>query len=193
MQILDVRGKACPEPVIKAVALIESVEKPETVVVKVDNEIAVENLTKMAASRGLKSSSKKLSDTHYEVSIEVVEVEVKEEASDDNVVVAISGNTMGTGEEELGRNLLKGFIYALSTQESLPKTVVFYNSGVFMTTEGSEALEDLKSMESKGVEILSCGACLDYYHKKEKLEVGSVSNMYVIVEKLMKASHVVRP
>ena len=193
MQILDVRGRACPEPVIKAVALIESVEKPETVVVQVDNEIAVENLTKMAASRGLKSSSKKLGDTHYEVSIEVVEMEVKEEISQDNIVVAISGNTMGSGEDELGKNLLKGFIYALSTQEKLPKTVVFYNAGVFMTTEGSEALEDLKAMEEKGVEILSCGACLDYYKRKEKLEVGSVSNMYVIVEKLMKASHVVRP
>lgn len=193
MQILDMRGRVCPEPVIKTVALIAGVQKPETVVVQVDNEIAVENLTKMATSKGLKSSSKKVADNHYEVSIEVVEVQSEEDVKEENVVVAVTGNVMGTGEDELGRNLLKGFIYALSTQEKLPKTVVFYNSGVFMTTEGSEALEDLKAMEEKGVEILSCGACLDYYKKKDKLAVGSVSNMYVIVEKLMKASHVVRP
>ena len=193
MQILDMRGRACPEPVIKTVALIAGVQKPETVVVQVDNEIAVENLTKMATSKGLKSSSKKVADNHYEVSIEVVEVQSEEDVKEENVVVAVTGNVMGTGEDELGRNLLKGFIYALSSQDIPPAKILFYNTGVRITTEGSASIEDLKVLEKAGAKIYSCGACLNNYGLSEKLSVGEVTNMYDIVSYLMEADLVIRP
>ena len=88
---------------------------------------------------------------------------------------------------------MKAFIFSLSQQESLPKAMVFYNGGVKLTVEGSEALTDLKSLEAQGVEIVSCGTCLDFYGVKEKLAVGSVTNMYDIVERMETASSIVKP
>ena len=108
-------------------------------------------------------------------------------------MVAISSNAMGEGSEKLGKTLLKGFIYALGQQDILPKTILFYNGGASVTCEGSASLEDLKSLEAQGVEILTCGTCLDFYGLTEKLKVGEITNMYVIVEKLVNAGLVVKP
>ncbi len=77
--------------------------------------------------------------------------------------------------------------------EQLPKTMLFYNGGATLTTEGSDSLEDLKSLEAQGVEILTCGTCLDYYGLKDKLAVGGVTNMYSIVEAMAGAGRIIRP
>ena len=87
---------------------------------------------------------------------------------------------------------MKGFIYALSQLDELPQTILFYNGGATITTEGSPSIEDLKTMEAQGVEILTCGTCLDYYGLKDKLLVGSVTNMYTIVEKLNNADKIIK-
>ena len=100
---------------------------------------------------------------------------------------------MGEGSNELGKILLKGFLFALTQQEQLPKTVLFYNGGAAVTCEGSASLEDLKALQAQGVEILTCGTCLNYYGLTEQLRVGEVTNMYVIVEKQAKADLVIRP
>ena len=100
---------------------------------------------------------------------------------------------MGEGNDELGKVLMKSFIYALSHQETLPNTILFYNSGAALTCEESSTLEDLKSLESQGVEILTCGACLDYYGLLDKLRIGEVTNMYIIVEKMTQAGLIVKP
>ena len=108
-------------------------------------------------------------------------------------VVAIDTDAMGRGSDDLGRTLMKGFIYAVSQLETLPKTILFYNGGAKLTVEGSVSLEDLKSMEAQGVQILTCGTCLNFYGLTDKLAVGSVTNMYVIVETLAKAGKVIKP
>ena len=95
----------------------------------------------------------------------------------------ISADHMGEGDEELGKVLIKGFIYALTEQDVLPQTILFYNGGAKLTCEESPTLEDLKSLEAQGVEILTCGTCLNHYGLTDKLQVGSVTNMYVIAEK----------
>ena len=105
----------------------------------------------------------------------------------------LSSEAMGEGSEELGRLLMKGFIYALSQQEILPETVLLYNGGAKLSCEGAETLEDLKNLEALGVEILTCGTCLNYYGLTEKLSVGSVTNMYEIAERQMAASVIVKP
>ena len=93
----------------------------------------------------------------------------------------------------LGKTLLKAFIFALTQQDALPKTILFYNSGAFVTSTEGPSIEDLKTLEAQGVDILTCGTCLDYYHRKEKLLVGGITNMYSIVETLEKADVVVKP
>ncbi|HIV80060.1 MAG TPA: sulfurtransferase-like selenium metabolism protein YedF, partial [Candidatus Avanaerovorax faecigallinarum] len=105
----------------------------------------------------------------------------------------ISSDRMGEGNDELGKVLMKGFIYALSQLEKLPETILFYNGGATITCEGSESLADLRSMEEQGVKIFTCGTCLDYYGLKEKLAVGTVTNMYAIVETMASAGRVIRP
>ena len=109
-------------------------------------------------------------------------------AAELNVPIAV-----GEGDEELGRILIKGFIFALTQQEHLPSTILFYNGGARLTCEDSASLEDLKNLASLGVEILTCGTCLNYYGLTEKLQVGGVTNMYVIAQTMAEADLVVRP
>lgn len=98
---------------------------------------------------------------------------------------------MGKGSEELGKILIKSFMYTLTETRPYPKTMLFYNSGVYLTCEGSEVVEDLKKLEAEGVEIISCGTCLDYFNIKDKIQVGEISNMYTIYEKMKNASNTV--
>lgn len=107
-------------------------------------------------------------------------------AAQKKTVVVISADHMGEGDEELGRILIKGFIFALTQQEHLPSTILFYNGGARLTCEDSASLEDLKNLASLGVEILTCGTCLNHYGLTDKLAVGDVTNMYVITEKQMR-------
>lgn len=100
---------------------------------------------------------------------------------------------MGEGEAELGNILMKGFIYALTQLETLPSTVLLYNKGAYLSCEGSPVLEDLQILSEAGVEILTCGTCLNYYGLGEILKVGSVANMYMIVETQAKADLIIEP
>lgn len=200
--VVDARGEQCPIPVVKATKAIAALREPAVVEVHVDNEIAVQNLLRMASGKGYAAKSEQLEEKHYLVTVDVDRLPEAGAAESEAVclpdrrggtVVAIGTATMGVGSEELGATLMKGFLYALSQQEELPGTILFYNGGARLTTEGSASLEDLRTMEAQGVEIMTCGTCLDYYGLKDKLRVGSVTNMYVIVEKLTKAAKVVKP
>ena len=101
-------------------------------------------------------------------------------------VVAVDAEFMGRGDDELGHILMKGLIYALAHQESVPETMLFYNGGAHLTCEGSELLEDIKELEARGTKILTCGTCLDFYGIKDKLAVGEVTNLYAIAEIISK-------
>lgn len=202
MITVNAMGDACPIPVIKTKKAMQGVTGAETIEVLVDNEIAVQNVTKMAQSSGGTVTSEKLGEKEFKVTIQLNgAVQSQEEEtivncvpdSRKNTVVVISADHMGEGKEDLGKVLLKGFIYALTQLDELPKAILFYNGGAKITTEGSDSLEDLKTLESQGVEIMTCGTCLDYYGLKEKLQVGTVTNMYSIVETMNGADKVIRP
>ena len=200
MITVNAMGDNCPIPVIKTKKAMAALTGPETIEVLVDNEIAVQNVTKMASSSGGKVTSEKLGDAEYKVTIKMEGAPAAEEAevtcapdARDNTVVVISSDRMGSGNDELGKVLIKGFIFAVTQLDTLPKTMLFYNGGATLTTEGSDSLEDLKSLEAQGVEIMTCGTCLDYYGLKDKLAVGTVTNMYSIVETMAKAGRIVRP
>lgn len=195
-------GDACPIPVVKTLNALKELGGAGTVQTLVDNEIAVQNLTRLAESKGCTIETEKRSEKEFCVTIttagavaaaENEEISCIVPAEKKKTVVVVSADHMGEGSEELGRILIKGFLFALTQQEHLPSTVLFYNGGAKLTTEGSASLEDLKTLEANGVEILTCGTCLDYYGLKDKLAVGGVTNMYVIVEKQMQADLVLRP
>lgn len=116
------------------------------------------------------------------------------EAKSGNTVIAIGTDRMGQGNEELGKNLLKGYIYALNQLEDadLPTTILFFNGGAYLTTKGAQTLSDLADLKERGVKIYTCGACLDFYGLKEDLLVGEITNMYSINEYMIKADKVIR-
>lgn len=109
------------------------------------------------------------------------------------MVVVLSANVMGNGEAKLGKALMKAFVFALTKQDILPETILCYNSGAYLTCQGSESLEDFRELEAEGVNILTCGTCLDFYGIKENLAVGCATNMYEIVEVMEQAGSIVRP
>ena len=201
MITVNAMGDNCPIPVIKTKKAMQEVNGPETIEVLVDNEIAVQNVTKMAKAAGAKAASAKLAEKEYKVTITtdgVPAVCAEDESvclpdSRTNTVVVIASDRMGNGNDELGKVLIKGFIFAVSQMDELPKTILFYNGGAALTCEGSDSLEDLKSLEAQGVEIMTCGTCLDYYQLKDKLAVGTVTNMYSIVEVMADAGRIIRP
>ena len=201
---VNAMGDACPIPVVKTLNAMKELKGAGTVQTLVDNEIAVQNLTRLAESKGCSIETAKLGEKQYQVTITVGEgAELPENAdgictvpaagTPDNTVVVISADHMGQGDDTLGRVLLKGFLFALTQQEKLPRTVLFYNGGASVTCDGSASLEDLHKLEALGVEILTCGTCLNFYGLTEKLAVGGVTNMYVIAEKMLGAGSVVKP
>ena len=193
-KIVDARGLACPLPVVNAKKATEELEGEGVVAVYVDNEIAVQNLQKFAKQRGYQVEGKQNGEKDYEVIITVAACEeCKLDQEEEGLVVVLSANVMGTGDEKLGTALMKAFVFALTKQDVLPEAILCYNTGAYLTCEGADTLEDLKALEAEGVKILTCGTCLDFYGVKEKLAVGSVTNMYEIVETMEKAKKIVRP
>ena len=201
---VNAMGDTCPIPVVKAKNAIKELGGSGVVEIKVDNEIAVQNLGKMAQQKGYGFKSEKNGPAEFTVTLEVGEAaaatgveDIAEEClvptAQKKIVVAINSARMGHGHDELGTVLMKGFIFALTQQDKLPTTVLFYNGGANLTVEGSASLEDLKNLEAQGVEIMTCGTCLNYYGLGDKLAVGEVTNMYSIVEKLTQADLVVMP
>ncbi len=200
--IVNAVGEQCPIPVVKATKALGEMKEAGTLEVHVDNEIAVQNVTRLASGKGFKASSEKRSDKLFVITMEVAGLpeagapEPEVACIPDvrgNTVVAIDTAAMGRGDDELGKTLIKGFIYALSQLEELPKTIIFYNGGASIPIEGSVSVEDLKSMEAQGVEIMTCGTCLNFFGLTDKLAVGQIANMYSIVETLSAAAKVIKP
>ena len=199
--MVDARGKQCPIPVVETKKMLAQMAESDIVETLVDNAIAVQNLEKMAKQKQLECSWEQQDEHTYraegavdeagEETAECIPCQPVSEKTG-NTIVVLSSDCMGEGDEVLGRALMKGFIYALTSQEELPDTVIMYNRGARLPVEGSESLEDLKLLESQGVEILTCGTCLNHYGLTEKLSVGSVTNMYVICEKMLQAEKVVK-
>lgn len=201
--VVNAVGEQCPIPVVKATRALREMTEPGILEVHVDNEIAVQNLTRMASGHKLAARSEKLGEKEFVVTMEVTdpagEAPLEEPpltcAPDQraNLVVAVDTAVMGRGSDELGKALMKGFLFAVGQLPELPKTMLFYNGGAHLTCRGSDSLEDLKNLEAQGVEILTCGTCLNHYGLTEALAVGSVTNMYSIVEKLAGVGKVVKP
>jgi len=204
-KIIDAKGKNCPMPVIMAKKEIDGGNN--SFVVEVDNNIAVQNLQKLANSQGFISSleegngvfkvyfskdSDKVSGSFE--SEECNEILAKLEENKKVLgtwAVFIGKDIIGAGNEELGKSLMKMYFYTISEGDDLPKAILFMNDGVKVPTLNDQAIEHLMELEKNGVEILVCGACLNFYGLEEKLKAGKVSNMYDITNCMKEASKVI--
>ncbi|MGB4504920.1 MAG: sulfurtransferase-like selenium metabolism protein YedF [Syntrophaceticus sp.] len=183
-KVIDARGLPCPQPVVLTKKGLEESDQLTTIV---DNNVAVENVTKLAKSKGCTVQVEEKDDAYYlHISKSCTACQDVSE-NQGSVAVLITSSFFGDGDEALGKTLMKSFLYALNQVENISH-LVFMNSGVFLTTEGSEVLDLLKAAEENGVEVLSCGTCLDFYKLKDQLAVGKVTNMYTAVDVVTSAA-----
>lgn len=185
-------GEVCPKPVIMTKKALKEIESG-IVEVSVDNETSKENVEKMAKEMGYTSQTAENNGVFVITINKTADIQKDESEKEENIVISIGSDKMGEGEEELGKILIKGFVYALTEMETLPKTILLYNKGVFLASTFDDTVKDLKVLKERGVEILSCGTCANFYHVQDKLKVGTVTNMYTILERQMKASKVIKP
>lgn len=190
---VDARGLACPKPVINTKKELDNIEQG-IVIVTVDNDVAKQNILKL--SNSLNCESRVIKEEKDLISIEIkkgenVIIEEKKQEELEDKCIFISSNKMGNGNDELGEILMKGFIYTLTESKPYPKSILLVNAGVKLSTENHDTTQNFKILEEAGVEILSCGTCLDYYGLKESLKVGSVTNMYTIVDIMKNSSQTI--
>lgn len=193
---VDARGLGCPIPLIKTKKALEKMEKGNVLTI-VDNEVAKENITKLVKSmhydyQVVEENGEYYIDINKCMDVKDMDIPVEEPSSMYDTVIVVGSDKLGEGDSDLGDILIKGYFYALSEMDTYPKSIIFLNSGVRLTAEDSKVLKDLRVMESKGVDILSCGTCLDFYELKDKLSVGGISNMYTIVELMSNCRKVIK-
>ncbi|WP_425059419.1 hypothetical protein SCACP_41120 [Sporomusa carbonis] len=187
-RIVDCRGLACPQPVINTKKAVEQLVSGRIIVI-VDNEVAKSNVVKFATANSLGAAVEE-KDGHYYITLvkdvsQLSPVSPRTEITgecESRQVYLITRNTLGQGSEELGAVLMKSFMATLLEVNPQPAAMLFINSGVKLTVQGSPVLEQLATLAGRGVSILSCGTCLDYYQLKADLAVGEATNMYTIVE-----------
>ena len=191
MTILDMTGRPCPQPVIHAKKAMMAARPGETVSILVDNDIARQNLRKMAEGLGHEFSHERRSDG---LILAAIKISAHGRVAHDNgagLVVAIGRDGLGGANEELGQTLMKSFILSLTELDPPPEHIFFFNGGVWLSTEGAATLDDLASLAAKGSQIGTCGACLNYFKLTEKLAVGQVVNMLAIVSAMAQAGKVI--
>lgn len=191
MKTIDCRNMACPMPVITVKKALE--ESPgESLKVLLDDGPPRENVCRFAVNRGFQIEETPL-DTGYAILISGSpgDIPVAKKEKSGSIVMLIGSDRLGDGPEELGRLLMKNFINTLTEVAEVPDLMLFVNTGVFLTTEGSDALEALDRLGNRGVEIASCGVCLDFFHRRELLRAGSITNMFTIAESVLRAGSVI--
>ena len=196
MSIIDCRGLACPQPVMTTKKALDQLKEGELMVL-VDNTVSCNNVERFAQSQGCfveveqRGEDFSLLIRKGKIRRETELTQEKEKAK--KVVVYINSHLMGNGDEALGSFLMKAFLKTLVDLDTKPNRLVLVNSGVQLASEGSKVLDTLMVLSERGVEILSCGTCLDFYGLKGKLKVGTVSNMVEIIQSMVEADRLIKP
>jgi len=195
---IDARKMACPKPVMLSRQALSESAAGDIIEVLIDNSIACENVCRFLQGNGAQVTTSTGEGIYRVKAIVAASSEscptctpmYGEKAAP---VVAITNAGMGHGSEELGRILIQACINTLPSLDPQPSAVIFYNSGVELACEGSPVLGALEEIEKKGIKILVCGTCLDYFSLKEKRKVGVASNMFEILSTLAAAGHIINP
>ncbi len=203
-ELVDAKGLACPEPVIRTKKALDTCND---VTVLVDNETALENVKRLASSSGCAidvteeqggvyrmrlTRAGEVGRTVQEAFSECLHSEPAAQAAGPTVFV-IASNVMGYGNDELGGVLMKAFLHTAIELEQKPDVMIFYNAGVLLAAADSDVIENLKALEAKGVKLLICGTCVNYFNLTGKIGAGTLSNMYDIAGTLSKAGRIVKP
>ncbi|MFI3315832.1 MAG: sulfurtransferase-like selenium metabolism protein YedF [Rikenellaceae bacterium] len=192
--IIDVKGLPCPQPLIEVKKVIDKLTEPTDIVVEVDDATVLNNVVDYLLQLGIES-------THDQTTIKFTTGEVNSDAAtiacptatNNQNIVVIKQQVMGAGDDNLGAILMKAYLNTLLQVDNLPSHIIFYNGGVKFTVDDSSVRDVLVELESKGVMLIICGSCVDYYGLKEQISVGVISNMYKIAELLHSSATIVYP
>jgi len=200
--VLDCRGLACPQPVIRAKELLDSLTHG-SVEVLVDNEAAQSNLERFGKSQGCGVAVRSSGDTRHitlskggrddGTAAAAAPEEYRCDLPGTGLVMVIPADTMGRGDDPLGHVLMRAYIKTIKNLKPLPAKIFFYNTGVKITATESDLVAPLRELDGLGVEIYSCGTCLDFFNLKDALLVGQVTNMFEIMDGMATAAKVVSP
>ena len=193
MSEIDCRGKACPEPVLLAKQALETLKEDEFILI-VDHPSSCENVERFVQSQGCSVRREKKGESFY---LHIRKGKQKGGSNlpqkEEKVVIYINSHLLGVGDEVLGSFLMKAFLKTLLDLETPPNRLILINSGVQLAAGDSKVLESLQGLSEKGVEIVCCGTCIDFYELNGKTKVGVISNMYDIVQSMLKADRLINP
>jgi len=199
MKTVDGRGQLCPKPLILTKKALKEISPGEQISILVDNLTARQNVERFLADNGMHPECTE-KDGIFTITVQkqAAPLSHPDAASYCTTgskphIILLSSDKMGRGSDELGEILMKAFVNTIRETSPLPSHIVFYNSGILLTIEGSSLIESLKELESKGVSLLVCGTCVEYFKKKDLVRVGTISNMYAILETMTAAGHIVQP
>jgi selenium metabolism protein YedF len=205
MKIVDTRGLTCPAPLIKTRQGLTEAAADEAVQIIIDNKTSLGNVKRYLADNKLTFTVREEGDLAY---VTVTRGEKTEMSSNEeeyctpdvvtplrkrNKVVAVTSEKMGNGDDELGAKLMVTFFRTLVMVEPAPASVVFYNSGVKLAMDDSPVLEFIRELMAKGTSVYLCTTCINHFGIKDRLPVGSFSDMYQILNLLNDADHIIRP
>jgi selenium metabolism protein YedF len=193
MKTIDCRGQQCPQPVIQTRKLM--LEEPGSVLeVLVDDQACQDNVSRLAMTMGYNIEVEKSgAATRLELSPGKKPEQKRSTVSATGPrIIFIGSDQMGSGDPELGRILTKNFIFTLTEADLVPDAIYLVNSGVRLTISGSGVLEPLEELANRGVDIASCGLCLEFFDAKDSLAVGRISNMLELVNALEGAGNIIR-
>lgn len=193
MKEIDCRGMACPQPVVTTKQALDQLKEGELTVI-VDNPSSCENVERFARAQGCATEIEKKEQDFY-VHMRRSESKNEEEGGEKvkKVVVYINSDLLGVGDEALGSFLMKAFLKTLNDLKTKPTRLILINSGVRLAAEGSRVLDSLTALSENGMEIVCCGTCLDFYKLRDKLTVGTISNMFDIIQSMLEADCVIKP
>ncbi len=203
MKIIDCKGLICPMPLIETKKAIKESGLGEELQVIVDNETSFNNVSHFLKDNGYVFNHTK-DDKVYSIVFNTNKLEVKKvekqpsaqtisNTSKGDYIIVLTSNSMGSGDDDLGKLLVKGFLNTIDQLDSLPQEIICYNSGVILAEKGTDTAQTLKKIENLGVKLTLCGTCVDFFDLKEKLEVGTISNMLYIAGRLASGAHIVKP
>ncbi|MFH1115475.1 MAG: sulfurtransferase-like selenium metabolism protein YedF [Pseudomonadota bacterium] len=202
---VDARGLACPQPVLETKKVLDE-GRERYFAVLVDNSTSKENVSRFAKNQGCEVEVQDLGGDQFEITVsrlsyqpvpehaeELLPCPIPEAVTRGRNVVYIGKDGMGTGSDELGAKLMRGFLRTWIDVNPKPWRMIFINSGVRLTTVDEESTEAILLLEEHGVEILSCGTCLQHFGLEDQLKVGKATNMFEVIESLNSATKVISP
>lgn len=205
MKIVDTTGHKCPVPLIMAKKALKEISDGENLKVITDSDTSLVNLKRFLSDNGAEFSVQKVGEKHI-ITVtgggedidtaepkEYCEVIPGTPVAGKGYTIVFSSQQMGNGHEDLGLVLIRSFLVSLLEMDPLPRSILFYNSGVKLATGDSFVIGQLRELERKGVKLLLCGTCINFYNISRNIIIGRVSNMYEMTQEMISASKIIKP